>query len=417
MRKLFEDMRLRLEAFLGQRRSLLLVVRAGPAEYLPLVSTLDGIEQDDSPDAFWVFTEPFETPAQYVKAVVESFRVRYEVLAPELQKAGFAVPSVLPPETTDPWRPAVERLRTLLVFARSLIDDLESTRLVVGLLPNKIAKPLEFAQLVLALVVHDMPQPWCHHMRIVVREDAQQAPLSNSARTMTAAEFYAPDMGQNAVQGSLEQEAFNPDLPLPQRMQSLLLLAGMDLAYQRFPEASKKYALLAKYHGALGPKPLHALSLNGIGEVFDRSGNKKEAKRYYELALVPAVQAEDPPSLINVTGNLANLHRLAGNWPDAFGYYEGLSMLAKAIGNDELRLRSLEQMGFCKYKMGDGKGAWEQWNAGVALARETQSKEHLLDCLERIHGLFKEGNVVARRKEVEPEIAELRRQGVRPYPA
>jgi len=417
VRKLFEDMRLRLEAFLGQRRSLLLVVRAGPAEYLPLVSTLDGIEQDDSPDAFWVFTEPFETPAQYVKAVVESFRVRYEVLAPELQKAGFAVPSVLPPETTDPWRPAVERLRTLLVFARSLIDDLESTRLVVGLLPNKIAKPLEFAQLVLALVVHDMPQPWCHHMRIVVREDAQQAPLSNSARTMTAAEFYAPDMGQNAVQGSLEQEAFNPDLPLPQRMQSLLLLAGMDLAYQRFPEASKKYALLAKYHGALGPKPLHALSLNGIGEVFDRVGNKREAKRYYELALVPAVQAQDPASLINITGNLANLNRLGGNWMDAFGYYEGLSMLAKAVGNDELRLRSLEQMGFCKHKLRDVKGAWEHWNAGVTLAREAAAKEHLLDCLERIHGLYKEANLAARGREIEPEIAELRRQGVRPYPA
>jgi tetratricopeptide (TPR) repeat protein len=261
-----------------------------------------------------------------------------------------------------------------------------------------------------------MPQPWCHHMRIVVREEAHKAPLSENVRTMVAAEFYTPDMGQDAVQGSLEQEAFNGDLPLPQRMQSLLLLAGMDLAYQRFPQASKKYALLAKYHGALGPKPLHALSLNGIGEVFDRMGNNKEAKRYYELALVPAVQAQDPASLINITGNLANLNRLDENWKDAWGYYEGLSILGKAVGNDELRLRSLEQMGFCKYKLKDVKGAWECWNAGVTLAREAGSKEHLLDCLERIHGLFKEGNMAARRREVEPEIAELRRQGVRPYP-
>ena len=417
MRKLFEQMRVRVEAFLAQRRSLLLVVRAGPAEYLPLVSTLDGIEQGDSPHAFWQFGDPFENTPQYVKAVVESFRVRYVVLAPEMQKAGFDVPSALAPEITDVRRPPVERLRALLIFARSLIDDLETTHLIVGLLPSKIGKPLEFAQLVAALANMQMPNPWCHHMRILVREEPPETPLSQNSQVMPATEFYAPDFGQKAVQAALEEEAYDASLPLPQRMQSLLLVAGMDLAYQRFPAANAKYALLARYHGALGPKPLHALSLNGIGEVFDRSGNKKEAKRYYELALVPAVQAEDPPSLINVTGNLANLHRLAGNWPDAFGYYEGLSMLAKAIGNDELRLRSLEQMGFCKYKMGDGKGAWEQWNAGVALARETQSKEHLLDCLERIHGLFKEGNVVARRKEVEPEIAELRRQGVRPYPA
>ena len=103
-----------------------------------------------------------------------------------------------------------------------------------------------------------------------------------------------------------------------------MLSAGMDLAYQRFPAAGEKYALLAKYHAALGPQPLHALSLNGIGEVFDRSGNKKQAQRHYELALVPACQSQDPASLINITGNLGNLHRVNGNWADAFGYYLAL---------------------------------------------------------------------------------------------
>ncbi len=415
MRKLFEDMRGRLEAFLGQRRAVLLVVRAGPAEFLPLVSCLDGIEQE-SPDDFWLFQEPFESTSRYVQAVVESFRVRYAVLAPELRKAGREVLLELPSEVGQSHRP-VDRLRSLLLFARSLIDDLEVSHLVVGLLPSKIAQPQEFAELVLALAAHEMPRPWCHHMRIVVREESQQAPLSRARRTTSAVEFYAPDMGQQAVQASLEDEAYNSTLPLPQRMQALLLLAGMDLAYQRFPEAAQKYALLARYHGALGPKPLHALSLNGIGEVFDRSGNKKEAKRYYELALIPAVAAEDPASLINITGNLGNLHRLSGNWREASGYYDGLALLAQAVGNDELRLRSLEQMGFCRHKLGDVKGAWESWNAGVTLAREAASKEHLLDCLERVHGLYKEANLSARRKEIEPEIAELRRQGVRPYPA
>ena len=417
MRKLFEQMRARVESFLGQRRSLLLVVRAGPAEYLPLVSTLDGIEQGDSPDAFWTFMDPFENPAQYVKAVIESFRVRYVVLAPELQKAGFAVPGGLPPEITDARRPAVDRLRGLLLFARSLIDDLETSHLVVGLLPSKIAKPLDFAQLVLALSAHEMPQPWCHHMRIVVREEPPQAPLSDQGQGTAGAEFYAPDMSPKAVEAALEEEAYDASLPLPQRMQSLLLSAGMDLAYQRFPAASQKYALLAKYHGALGPRPLHALSLNGIGEVFDRLGNKKEAQRAYEQALVPACQAEDPPSLIIITGNLANLHRLNGSWASAFGYYVGLSTLAHAVDNCELQLRCYEQMGFCKHKMGDVKGAWENWNAGIALARKVESKEHLLDCLERIQGLYKEARQSARLKEIEPEIAELKRQGVRPYPA
>jgi tetratricopeptide (TPR) repeat protein len=200
-------------------------------------------------------------------------------------------------------------------------------------------------------------------------------------------------------------------------MQSLLLSAGMDLAHRRFPAAGEKYALLAKYHAALGPQPLHALSLNGVGEVFDRSGNRKQAQRHYELALVPACQSQDPASLIIITGNLGNLHRVNGNWADAFGYYLALSTLAHAVDNSELLLRCYEQMGFCKYKLGDIKAAWQNWNAGVELARKVESKEHLLDCLERIHALYKEANMTARRKEIEPEIADLKRQGVRPYPA
>ena len=93
----------------------------------------------------------------------------------------------LPPEVSaQSYRP-VDRLRSLLLFARSLIDDLEGARLVAGFLPTKISNPTEFAQLILALAAHEMPQPWCHHMRILVREEAQPAPLSDNARTMAAA--------------------------------------------------------------------------------------------------------------------------------------------------------------------------------------------------------------------------------------
>jgi hypothetical protein len=74
-------------------------------------------------------------------------------------------------------------------------------------------------------------------------------------------------------------------------------------------------------------------------------------------------------------------------------------------------------MGFCRYKLGDHTGAWAQWNAGVVLARGVESREDLLDCLERIRNLFKELGMTDRRKQVEPEVEALKRQGVRSYPA
>jgi tetratricopeptide (TPR) repeat protein len=417
MRKLFEGMRQRLEGFLAQREDLLLVIKAGPAEYLPVVSTLDGIEKGGSADAFWVFLDPFEHPAQYVKAIIASFQVRHQALVVALKEMGKVIPAALPAGVVNERRPPVDRLRELLIFARSLIDDLESSRLVVGLLPSKINSPLVYAQLIMALATHEMPVPWCHHMRIIVTEDSSQALLTQHAATMPKTEFYAPDLGQAAVQTSLEDEAGDEASPLPQRMQALFLLAGMDLAYRRFPAATEKYSLLAEYHKVMGPPPLYALSLHGIGQVFDFTGNKPQAKNYYEQALVPALDSQSLPALLNITMSLANLHRSLENWQQAFDYYVALSACAKATVNPELQLRALEQMGFCRYKLRDFKGAWEHWNAGVTLARGVDSREHLLDCLERIHNLYKEGGMTAKRNEVEPEIAQLKRQGVKVYPA
>jgi hypothetical protein len=53
----------------------------------------------------------------------------------------------------------------------------------------------------------------------------------------------------------------------------------------------------------------------------------------------------------------------------------------------------------------------------VVLARGVESREDLLDCLERIRNLFKELGMTDRRKQVEPEVEALKRQGVRSYPA
>ena len=417
MRKLFEAMRLRLEGFLSQRENLLLVVKAGPSEYLPLAATLSSIEEGGAKDVFWLFPDPFENPNQYAKAIVAAFQTQYKVLAPELQKEGSQVPADLPPEILNERRSPAERLRDLLVFARSLIDDLEATHLVVGLLPSTIAGPLAYSQLVMALAAHEMPVPWCHHMRIIVREDASQALLSEHGRALPHTDFYAPDLGQEAVQGSLANEANDASLPLPQRMQALMILAGMDLAYRRFPPAAEKYTLLAKYHKVVGPQPLHALSLHGLGQVFDQAGNKAQAQRHYEKALEPALASQNPAALINITMSLGALHLGLEHWSEAFEYYVGLSGLAKATANPELQLRSLEQMGYCRYRLRDYKGAWQHWNAGVTLARGVNSREHLLDCLERIRNLYKDGGMHAKRNEVEPEIAELKRQGVKVYPA
>lgn len=417
MRKLVLGLQTRLEGFLSQRKSVLLVVRAGPAEYLPLVSVLDGIEKADSPDDFLVFAEPFETPAKYLTALTQSMKTRYELLAPELKKAGRDVPDLFPGELLDSRRPPVDRLRALLVFERGLIADLDVARVVVGLLPSHIADATAYADFVMRLVAHELPVPWCHHMRFIVREEAEQPLISRTGQRLPRAEFYAPDFGPDAIAKALEEEAFDETATLPVRMQTLLVSAAMDYSYGRLPAASEKYTLLSRFYAAVGPPEMHALSLNGIGEVLARTGKPRPAQQYFEKALVPAIACQSAPVLINITLNLANLHRQQEHWREAYEHYNAVSTLAKATVNAELQIRCLEQMGFCGYKVGDTKTAWEHWHAGLTLARGVEAQEDRLECLMRLRNLYKELGMSAREREVVPEIAELERQGVRPFPA
>jgi tetratricopeptide (TPR) repeat protein len=417
MRRLVAALQTRLEGFLAQRKAVLLVVRAGPAEYLPLVSVLDGIENGDSSDDFLVFADPFESTAKYVAALTQTMKTRYELLAPELQKAGRDLPSQFPGDLVDSRLPPVDRLRALFVFERGLIEDLEAARVVIGLVPSRIDDSAAYAALIMKLVAHELPVPWCHHMRFIVREDSAQPLISRTGQQLPRTEFHAPDFGQAAIAQSLEDEAFDETQPLPLRMQTLMLSAGMDYAHNRLPAAAEKYTLLSRYYAAVGPPVMHALSLNGIGEVLARTGKPRPAQQYFEKALVPALGCESAPALINITLNLANLHRQQERWKDAYEHYEAVSALAKATLNAELQIRCLEQMGFCQYKLADTKLAWEHWHAGVVLARGVDAREDLLECLQRIRNLYKELGMSAREREVAPEIATLERQGVRPFPA
>ncbi len=417
MRQLFLDMRARCEVFLAAPDDLALITRAGPAEYAALVSTLDGIEKGGSPHMFWLFVEPFLDPGSYAEALARNFLARFEALQEELEKAGEpalpAPPELLRARGGEP----LTRLRALMTFARDLLPDLDEQRAVFGFLPSELQDPEAFATMVIALLRHELPTPWCHHMRVVVRELADRAVLHTRARALPRAQWYEPDLSPPKVEQALADEAADETLPIPQRMQALFILAGMDQAQRRNAEAEEKLELLTSYYGGAGDKPLFALCLNARGELAERAGDTVLARDLYERALTPAVEAESLPPLINITLNLANLHRNEKRYKDAAEHYEAVSALAGACANATLRIRSLEQIGFCKHQLGDTKGAFESFDAGRTLARGVEAESELLGCLHRLQSLFAELGMGDEKRETEREIAELEARGVEVYPA
>lgn len=415
MQRLFDEMRERLEAFLAQRDAAVLVASCGPTECEAVRMTLVDLEASRD-EAYWYFTASFRTPEEWLLGIAEEFRLRYEMVRELSKVEGDPLP-LLPPGWFDPRGGVVEAAKRIFGFARDLAADIDATHGVMVITPVEITNHVAFSEVVFALANDPGLFPWFHHMRLIVREDAAQPMLRNQAQDrMPRARFYSPDLSQAAVEKAMDDEIGDDSIPLPKRMQSLFILGGADIAANRCTDAIKKYSLLARYHAVVGPKSMFALSLNGVGEAFMRGGDPVRARDFFARALVPAAEAKDPQSLVNIAFNLAYLYRSQSQWKPALDHYAALGALAKAFANAPLMMMSHEQAGFCAYKLGDWRRAHDEWRACVTLARGIDDKEVLLASLDRIRALYQEAGMRERREQVDEEIRDVERTGARRAP-
>jgi tetratricopeptide (TPR) repeat protein len=409
MRKLFEELQGQLEAFVEQRAHSTLIVPVGTREYVALCATLDRLEQGGSPHVFLTFSEPFEDPVQYSSVVVAAFERKHR----ELMQVQVPPPPELPSPLHDDRVPAVERLRLLFTFTRSLFAERSDLLLVASLVPREVRDSAAFAKLVDELLQHDMAAPWCSKMRFVVREDGASPALSRSRERRTFARYYTPDLSDDAVVGALENEANDAALPTAERMQSLMILAGMDSSHRRTDGALEKYNLLAQYHLGMGNLPLLALALNGQGEACANAGRPDEARAHFERALTPAVQAKDLPTLISITFNLAQLHQGRSDWARASEFYTSLSTLARASLNPALLVQCFEQLGACARGARSHEEALRQWRSGVTLTEGLGMRDQQLGLLRRMRELVADRGRSGELRELDREIEDLRRVGAR----
>jgi tetratricopeptide (TPR) repeat protein len=408
MRRLLDTIQARLTSFVEQRRELALIVKCRDEDNLLLVKMLEALDKGDaSTEIFWIFTEPFEAPAAYVQSIIEAFRARHADVCNVQVKAGEAPWPSIPEEVISSQSPPVERLRRCLVFARRLLPDPTDGLLVVALCPTRVSDAASHARFIAELLRHELPKPWCHNMRLVVREDVAAPLLSENWRTLPRTQWYALDLSQSSMQKALEDEVNDDALPLPQRLQGLLLLAGIDYAHRRYPEAAEKYKLLSRYYHATGNLPMLGLVLNGLGEATERSGQRSLAQRHYEAALTPAIESKAAPVLINIGLNLGRFHEEDRRWRESLEYYRGVVTLADASLNAPLKIFCLGKMGTCAYRMGDPSSGEQHWEAATRLARGLEAPEQRRELLKLRKELYRELGMARQRGEVELELSSL----------
>lgn len=407
MRKLLQKISDHLQAFINQRDHLALVLTSPATDALPILKILEGLEEIIASDFFWMFTDNFTNASTYANTVVAGFATKHHLVQLAMEREGMTPWPPLPSQILSENTPPAERLRELGVFSRDLLPIPNGGSVVWIFYPLEIENRPAFANLMEEVLRHDFPFPWCHHLRFLIRQDPADRALQKVLAASPRIQWYEPDLSADALNHSMEEELADDSVPLDERLNTLMVMALTDCAHDRLPQALEKYELLLKYHAPMGNHPLAALSLNGMGEVYEKMGDFDRANESYEAALIPASHGENPPIpvFLNVVLNLANLRRAEKRWEDAEAYFDLAQQLATVNRDALLKVRSLENRGICQRHQGKLEEACKSWNDGSIIAAQLQDVELCRDLLGHLHEHYKETRQVTKERELREQLA------------
>jgi tetratricopeptide (TPR) repeat protein len=407
MRKLLEEITERLRSFLGQRDDFALVVSGSGTDGLLLLKILEGLAEASTSELFWTSVDDFTTAATYARAVVDGFSVKHEAVRLTMEKQGLPPWPVLPATVASAQTPPPERLRALLTFSRSLLPSKEGVTVWV-FFPSEIADHSAYASLFREVLRHEFPFPWCHHLRLIIWEDATAQPLRKLLAQAPRIQWFQPDLSLSAIEKSLEDEAADESLPLDERVNSLLMLATQDYAYKRYPQAIEKYEILHTYHKAGGNDALTAFALNGLGEVHQRMGDLDKAGQYFDQALEPASASPVPsPIFLNVLLNLGALRAEQKRWEESENFYESAEKVAMLTRNAGGKFLALEHRGLAQYQQQKVADAIQTWTEGADLAEKLNERECGRSILQKLEQHFTKAKQAAERDKVRERLASL----------
>ena len=409
MRDLLNPTIAELQAFLDHSDKLALILRSPVSDALPILKVLEGLDDPNPSDLFWSYTDTFHDAKTYAKQVIANFTSKHQMVQLLMKEEGMHPWKDIPIEILSEEHDPVTRIRSLTVFSRELLPTPLGGNNVWIFFPLQIDNYFEYSIFFQNLLKHEFPNPWCHHLRFVVREDPSDSRLSRGLATNTSVGIHEPDLSSKAVEKSLEREIANESQPLETRLSSLLVLAGMDVAHSRFSESLEKYALVLRYFAPMGNHTMAAVALNGMGEVYVRLGNKESANTAFQSALIPASYGEHPPHqvFLNIALNLANLRMAQENWEQAAGYWDVVQKQSILTRDAGTRIRAMEQLGYCRYRLREFEAAEKSWHDGAAMAGAIYDKDLQRSLLERRKNLYAEKREFQKEREINNQLADL----------
>jgi tetratricopeptide (TPR) repeat protein len=386
MRQLVERLQAQLVDFVVQRDDFGLVTRCSDSDAAIVGKLFEGLDESRGSELYWLVVDEFAGTEEYAEACVRTFAVRHDAARLMQRQQGLPELPPLPEVIASRGRLApAARVRELIVFSRSLLPTLEGCAVVWGFLPMNVRRPSEWSSFVGALSQHEFPFPWCHHVRMIVRDGLPKTLLDARTQSAPRLRTCTVDFSPEKIQEALEEEAADESAPLAARVNDALMLAGIDFSHARHERAIQQYEIVHRYAAAVDNPTLAAISLNGMGEVHRARGDAERAGDCFHAALAPAGQASEPPVpvLFSLYTNLGELRHSQGRWEEAEVFLRGAAEFALLLRDPAQRLRCWDLLGEAQAKQGKPE-ATETWKAGAIVARKLGDEERFGAFAQRI---------------------------------
>jgi tetratricopeptide (TPR) repeat protein len=384
MRQLFQHLRKDLEGFVEQRDDLLLLAACGADDTAIALKALRDLDRASPADAFLLFADDFADAESFVATAIRRFQEEHGLACESRAQAGDEPLPPWPGALSDASRPPADRLHEAMGFARSLLPRAGGHRLVWAMFPAGVADWSAYLRLVASCAPRPAVQPWMGGLRLVFRVQAgfalADSPLAGAARTRLT----RVDFGPAALEASFRKEANDQRLPVAERMEALLSLALLAAAHGRTQEARTHFEVLLDHHSRSGNPQMHAVVLNGLGDLEQRQGNSAKARSWYERAVRPAAAARQATVLATVVQNLAAVAYQQRAYADAEVYYDGLVKLKDCLVDEDGKAMALEWRGLSQEKQNAYDRAVASWEEAELLSRAFELPHRLRPVLEHL---------------------------------
>jgi CHAT domain-containing protein/Flp pilus assembly protein TadD len=175
-----------------------------------------------------------------------------------------------------------------------------------------------------------------------------------------------PTTGQNTSQQATRvaaQKAFDEGLALYKQQTA-----------QSLQQAIVKWKEAVVLWRQVGDKKQEAITLLGIGRVYDALGDKKQALQFYNQSLPLWREVGDKSGEATTLNNIGLVYDDLGDKKQALQFYNQSLPLSREVGDKSGEARTLNNIGKVYDGLGDKKQALQFYNQSLPLSREVGDK-------------------------------------------